>query len=247
MDGKIRVLLVDDHDIARAGLRRLLELEPDIDVVDEASDGQEALAKIHSQAPDIVLMDLKMAILTGLHAIRLLKQQGLSRKVIVLSFYEEFLAEAIEAGVGGYLLKGVQRDELCDAIRRVHQGEVVLGTSILTSPEEAQDVLERLQKIVREKPALASEGVAVEVTVQPPSDPAQLLGLLARLQGEQDTEITEVTGTVDAGTRLRVAVASPERFEDALSGWPEVRYTWEDWAEDDAGQQTGFRLRVVLT
>jgi len=147
MGEAIRVLLVDDHEMAREGLRRLLDLEPAIQVVGEASDGQEVVSQVQSLSPDVILMDVQMPTVNGIDVTRLIKRSGMGGKVIVLSFIDGYLAQAIEAGAEGYLTKDVRRDELVDAIRRVHQGELVLGGNLMSNPKVGEDVVKRLHEI----------------------------------------------------------------------------------------------------
>ena len=147
MGEAIRVLLVDDHELAREGLQRVLDMEPDIQVVGHASDGEEAVAKAQALSPDVILMDIKMPTINGLEATRRLNVLGMGGKVIVLSVVDEYLAQAIEAGAAGYLTKDVKRDELVNAIRRVHQGELVLGTSLMSNPKVGERLVNRLQDI----------------------------------------------------------------------------------------------------
>ena len=147
MGEAIRVLLVDDHEMAREGLRRLLDMEPDIQVVGEASDGNQVIPRVQFLSPDVILMDVKMPTVSGIEVTRLIKRSGVAGKVIVLSFVDEYLAQAIEAGADGYLTKDVSRDELAKAIRRVHLGELVLGTSLMSNPEVGGHIVKRLQKI----------------------------------------------------------------------------------------------------
>ncbi len=147
MDQPIKVLLVDDHDLAREGLRRVLDMEPDMQVVGEATDGEEVVDKVQCLLPDVILMDIKMPSINGIEATRLLKGSGLSVKVIVLSFIDEYLPQAIEAGAEGYLTKDVKRDELVGAIRRVHKGELVLGGSLMSNPKVGENIVKRLQQV----------------------------------------------------------------------------------------------------
>ncbi len=148
MGQAIRVLLVDDHEFAREGLRRMLEVEPGIEVVGEASGGQEALSLVDPLAPDVVLMDIKMPDMNGLEATRLVKERS-TCEVVVLSLWDEYLAQAMEAGAVGYLTKDVKRTELATAVRRVHNGELVLGSNLFTDPQAAATATEELRERYR--------------------------------------------------------------------------------------------------
>ncbi len=126
----IRILVVDDHQVVREGLRRMLELEADMEVVGEAGDAKEALTQVESLSPEIILMDIKMPGVDGIELTRQLKEKQPFCNVIMLTLYDEYLAEAIEAGAVGYLLKDVKREELVRAIRAVHEGRSPLNLSI---------------------------------------------------------------------------------------------------------------------
>lgn len=120
---QIRVLLVDDHRIVREGLRRMLSMEEDISVVGEAKDMKEAMRLMKNEAPDVVLMDIKMPDVDGIEATRRLMAKFANCKIIMLTLYEEYVSEALQAGAAGYLLKDVKRAELSHAIRMVHRGQ----------------------------------------------------------------------------------------------------------------------------
>ena len=153
----IRVLLIDDHDLVRHGLRRMLELEEDLVVVGEASNVEDGMRQIDALSPDIILMDIKMPVSNGLQATQWLRKKGQSRKVIILSLYEEYLPEAIEAGAGGYLVKGVKREELVSAIRRVHKGEMVLASALMDTPNLVEAALRRFQEVVNRSPGTEAQ------------------------------------------------------------------------------------------
>jgi len=123
----IRVLLVDDQQIIRDVLRRMLELEDDIEVVGESATVEDALTQADLLSPDIVLMDIKMPERDGIEATRRLKEKQPACNIIMLTLYEEYIAEAIEAGAVGYLLKDIKRDELIRAIRAVQRGRAPLS------------------------------------------------------------------------------------------------------------------------
>jgi len=126
----IRILVVDDHQVVREGLRRMLELEVDIEVVGEAADAKEALTQVQLLSPEVILIDIKMPGIDGIELTRQLKEKQPACNVIMLTLYDEYLAEAIEAGAVGYLLKDIKRDELIRAIRAVHQGRSPLNLSL---------------------------------------------------------------------------------------------------------------------
>ncbi|MBI2873166.1 MAG: response regulator transcription factor [Chloroflexi bacterium] len=255
MEGAIRVLLVDDHHMARESLRRVLAVERDIQVVAEASDGLEALAKIQSLGPDVVLMDLRMPNMGGLDALQALKRMNLTRKVIVFSFYEEYLARAIDAGVGGYLLKDVPRGEVPNAIRRVYRGELVLGSTIRSGPQATASVLQRLQGIGRVRPVSPEHRVEAELLIQAPVEPTQLLEFMAGLRRDLEAEIAEMAPLPgDRGIRLRLMLPLRAPVKDTLSELPQVESLLEEQPTGGfhqegygaLGRDAGLRFRVAL-
>lgn len=132
MTEPIRVLLAEDHHIVRGGLRALLAYNADIDVIDEAVDGVEAVFKARTLRPDVILMDLMMPRKTGIEAIIEIKQHEPSARILVLTSYaeDEHVFAAIKAGALGYLLKETSPNDLLQAIHDVYQGEASLHPSI---------------------------------------------------------------------------------------------------------------------
>ena len=132
MTQRIRVLIVDDHAVVRRGLRAFLELQPDVEVVGEATDGASAEGMTGTLHPDVVLMDLVMPNTDGIATIRRLRAAGEKPTVLVLtSFLDDVhVFAALQAGAAGYLLKDIQPDELVRAIRQVHQGESALHPKV---------------------------------------------------------------------------------------------------------------------
>jgi DNA-binding NarL/FixJ family response regulator len=128
----IRVLIADDQNMIRAGLRSLLESEPDIDVVAEAADGQEAIAAVQAHRVDIVLMDIRMPVLDGLGATRQIVASGSSARVVVLTTFDldEYVFEALRAGASGFLLKEATAEELVTSVRTVAGGECLLDPAV---------------------------------------------------------------------------------------------------------------------
>lgn len=143
--GKIRLLLADDHAILRAGLRALLNAEPDMEVVGEASDGREAVLKAQELNPDIALVDITMPALSGLEATRQIKKRCPDTRVLILTMHEDegYLFQALQAGGSGYILKRVADSQLLDAIRDVHAGSAFLYPSMTRAL--AEDYLQRVE------------------------------------------------------------------------------------------------------
>jgi NarL family two-component system response regulator LiaR len=129
---KIRVLIADDHAVVRQGLRAFLEVQDDIDVVGEASDGGDAVKLSEALSPDVVVMDLVMPQMDGVEAIRRIRAAGSAAKVIVLTSFadDQKVFAAVRAGAAGYLLKDVSPRELADAIRTVNRGQALLNPTV---------------------------------------------------------------------------------------------------------------------
>jgi len=137
---KIRVLLCDDHAVVREGTRRLLEEEPDIEVVGEASDGLEAVEMVRKLSPHVVAMDVSMPRMNGIEATRKIKEIAPSVAVLALTAYDDFayVAGLLENGASGYILKSVKADEMVAAIRATALGESILDARV------AKQVFERI-------------------------------------------------------------------------------------------------------
>lgn len=131
-DAKIRLLLVDDQMIIRQGLRSLLETKPDLEVVGEAENGQQAISQVAALQPDVVLMDVRMPVMDGVAATKLICAQG-TAKVLVLTTFDDddYVSQAMRLGARGYLLKDTHSDDLAAAIRAVHKGYTQLGPGLM--------------------------------------------------------------------------------------------------------------------
>jgi len=129
----IRLLIVDDQHLIRQGLRTLLELEPDIDVVGEADNGETAVQQVTLHHPDVVLMDIRMPGMDGVAATEIIYRQENAPKVLVLTTFDddEYVTAALRQGAVGYLLKDTPSETLADAIRAAHQGYTQLSPGIL--------------------------------------------------------------------------------------------------------------------
>jgi DNA-binding NarL/FixJ family response regulator len=167
---KIRVLIVDDHTLVREGIRAMLALASDIEVVGEAANGREALKKAEQLAPDVILMDLAMPVMGGLEATRRINKQFPASRVLALTQYDdsEYVIPVIEAGARGYVTKMAAFSELATAIQVVYRGESFLSPTaaaalidecqLKTGIETESDPYQRLTDREREILKLIVEG-----------------------------------------------------------------------------------------
>lgn len=167
---KIRIFLADDHAVLRAGLRALINAEPDMEVVGEAGDGLEAVAKAEDLGPDVVVMDISMPGLDGLAATQRLRERGLAGRVLILTVHadEQYLLQALKVGASGYVLKSAADTDLLEAIRAAHRGGVYLYPSAVqtlmgtymqdVATGQASDSYGRLTEREREVLKLTAEG-----------------------------------------------------------------------------------------
>jgi DNA-binding NarL/FixJ family response regulator len=127
----IRLFLVDDQQLVRAGFRMLLDSQPDLEVVGEAGDGREAVERLAATRADVVLMDVRMPVLDGVEATRLLVERGGGERVIVLTTFDldEYALTALRAGASAFLLKDTPPADLLSAVRAVHAGDAVVAPS----------------------------------------------------------------------------------------------------------------------
>jgi DNA-binding NarL/FixJ family response regulator len=170
----IRVLLADDQTLVRAGFRVLLEKADDVEVVDEASSGAEAVEMVRRHRPDVVLMDIRMPELDGIEATRriLVDERTSGTRIIVLTTFEldEYVFEALRAGASGFLLKDIEPDDLRDAVRIAARGEALLSPSVTrrlidefvrkSPPSREPDRLQELTAREREVVTLVAEGLS---------------------------------------------------------------------------------------
>ena len=214
----IKVLIVDDHQVVRQGLRTFLELHDDINVVGEAGDGQTAVEATRKLAPDVILMDLVMPLLDGIAATRQIKALGGSAKVIALTSFTEDdkVFPAIQAGASSYLLKDVSPDDLVEAIRAVHRGEARLHPNIARKLMEqvvhqdvpkpaalAWDLTEREREVIR----LVAKGFNNQAIAQ----------ALFISEKTVKTHISNILGKLDLEDRTQLAIfAIKNGLVDAL-------------------------------
>jgi two-component system, NarL family, response regulator LiaR len=154
----IRILIVDDHSVVRQGLRMFLSLDPELEVIGEASNGQEAIEQVKILSPDVVLMDLLMPVMDGITATETIRSNYKETEVIALTSVLEdaSVVNAVRAGAIGYLLKDTQADELCRSIKAAAAGQVQLSPRAaerlmreIRSPESPEKLTERETDVLR--------------------------------------------------------------------------------------------------
>lgn len=202
---KIKVLIVDDHQVVRQGLRTFLELHEDISVIGEAQDGQEAVKLVRQFRPDVVLMDLVMPHMDGISATQQVLALDSKTKVIVLTSFSEDdkVFPAIQAGVASYLLKDVSPDDLVEAIRAVYHGEARLHPDIARKlmqqvsqmhniPQDSSinELTAREQEVLR----LVARGrsnreIAQELFISEKTVKTHISNILGKLHLEQRTQL----------------------------------------------------------
>ncbi|MCX5976821.1 MAG: response regulator transcription factor [Coprothermobacterota bacterium] len=210
---RIRLLLVDDQALFREGLRTLLELREDLEVVGEATNGEEALFMAARLRPQVVLMDLRMPVLDGVEATRRLRESHPECKVIALTTFDddETVFDGLRAGAVGYLLKDAPSDTLVEAIRATARGESFLHPSIakkvlaeftrLSNRSAAQSALdEPLSEREREILALIGGGLSNK----------EIAGRLFLAEGTVKNHITNILGKLEVRDRTQAALKARE-------------------------------------
>jgi DNA-binding NarL/FixJ family response regulator len=185
----IKVLLVDDQTLIRQGIRLLLEIEPDIQVVGQAGDGGAALEQVEALHPDVVLMDVRMPGMDGVAATRELSRRHPEVKVIILTTFEddETVFEGLQAGASGYLLKDISSEEMAQAVRKVAAGEALI------EPRLTRKVLaefSRLAAVTGQRPGSRPASVPGSLPVPLTEREQEVLQALAR--GFSNREIADL-------------------------------------------------------
>jgi two-component system response regulator DesR len=187
----IRVLLAEDQAMVRGALTALLRLEPDIDVIGTAADGEEAWRAVQQLKPDLLVTDIEMPGITGLELAQRVQRHELPSKVVIVTTFARagFLRRALDAGVSGYLLKDAPAEQLADALRKVHRGGRAIDPQLAVEAwSEADPLNDRERQVLR----LAGEGLSA-------GDIAARLNLS---QGTVRNYLSEAIGKLGVGNRI---------------------------------------------
>lgn len=196
----IRVLLAEDQTLVLGALSALLELEDDITVVAQCTDGQQALKETLRLQPDVILTDIEMPFLTGLELAAELKKQGCQSKVIIVTTFARsgYLRRALEVGAAGYLLKDTPASQLAEAVRRVHQGLRAIDPNLAAEAWSEPDPLtDRERQVLR----LAAKGISSN----------EIAGLLGLSEGTIRNYLSEASSKLGANNRIEAARIAREK------------------------------------
>ncbi|MFF4717566.1 response regulator [Streptomyces eurythermus] len=202
---RIRVVVVDDHAVMRAGVVALLTGEPTIEIVGEASDGREGVGLVERLAPDVALLDLRMPVLDGVAATAEIVGLPVATRVLILTTYDTDaeIERAVEAGAVGYLLKDATREQLADAIRSAARGETVLA------PKVAERLVARMRR--PEPVALTAREREVLRAVADGLSNAEIGRRLVIGEATVKTHLLRVFAKLDVSDRTRAVVVALER------------------------------------
>lgn len=211
----IRVLLVDDQSLFREGLETLLSVHKDIQVIGQASNGQEAVEVATKLQPDVVLMDVRMPILDGVRATRLLKEALPQCKVIVLTTFDddEYIFDALRTGAVGYLLKDVASAQLVEAIRAAERGESILEPSV------AAKVIAEFSRVSSMVPAvqmgqlvepLSERELEILAMIASGASNKEIANQLFIAEGTVKNHVTHILGKLGVRDRTQAALKARE-------------------------------------
>lgn len=204
---KIKVLIVDDHQVVRQGLRTFLDLNEDIQVLGEAVDGQQAVEMAAQLVPDVVLMDLVMPRMDGITATSRIKSLGLGMKVIALTSFTEDdkVFPAIQAGASSYLLKDVTPDTLVEAIRAAHRGEARLHPEVMRKLMQQVAVQPISSKTAEPTQLTEREGEVIRLVAQGKSN-REIAESLVISEKTAKAHISNILGKLGLDDRTQMAI-----------------------------------------
>ncbi len=227
MDKRIEILLVDDHQVVRDGLQRMLEQEEDFRITGQSGDAETTMAQIDKLSPDIVLMDIKMPGMDGIELTRQVKQKHHTCNIIMLTLYDQYLSQAMEAGAKGYLLKDIKCPELSLAIRKVNQGQIVIAESIKSNTQF--DYKDRFGKNHEETSGAMVE--EIQLVLSPPIDADQLLRLAGRTEETLQSRVLQMVGAWNEGTVMTIVLNRSALLQDVMEQFrniPEIEEVEEN-------------------
>ncbi|MFC2021469.1 response regulator transcription factor [Chloroflexota bacterium] len=221
MKEDIQILLVDDHQVVRDGLQRMLEQEEDLQIIGQSAGDEDTLSQIEKLSPNIVLMDIKMPGLNGIELTRQVRRKYPSCNVIMLTLYDQYLNDAMEAGARGYLLKDIECRELAQAIRQVYQGQIATSESIK----------HKMQFGYEDKYGKKAENISgtmveeIQLVLPPPVGADQLMRFASRAEDALQSRVLQMVGGWQEGTIMTLILNRAISLVDILdifNNMPEI-------------------------
>ena len=212
MAARIRVLIVDDHEMVREGLMSMLRSEPDFEVVGQTGHGEEVAALVESTRPDVVLLDTRLPDISGVEVCRRLTRKHPEVAVVILTTYtdEELVEECLQAGARGYVVKDVERFSLKESIRAVHRGQAVLA------PQVAGHLIDRMRKgtLEEKRPAgLSASQVAILRLISRGHSNREIAADVHLSENTVKTHVQEIFRKLGVRNRVEAAILAGK------SGW----------------------------
>ncbi len=214
----LRIIIVDDHSVVRTGLRILLDSQPDMEVVAEAGNGEESIKLAEQYRPNVVVMDVRMPVLSGIDACQRIKETVPEVAVVMLTSYAEddLLSQAIDAGASGYVLKRIGNNDLVDAIRRVGNGEGILD------PAMTESVFNKVREANKAKSAayfsdLTQQELSVLALLAQGLSNRQIAAKLYLGEGTVRNYVSNILSKIDVSNRAEAAIyAVKHNIEDVV-------------------------------
>lgn len=215
----IRVLIVDDQALIREGLKMMLSINGDIEVIGEAVNGLDAIEKTKQLTPDVILMDIKMPIMNGVEATKVIKGANEKVKIIILTTFneEEFIFKGLRNGAEGYILKDVKAEEIIKAIKTVYSGNVLLQPEVatklvkkLTEDKESEEKV--INGIDKMKELTPREMELAKLVAQGKSN-REICEILFLTEGTVKNHISRILGKLDLRDRTQLAICIKEKMD----------------------------------
>ena len=209
----IRLVLVDDHKLLREGLRRILELQGDMEIVAEAGDGYEAVRLVGLHSPEVVLMDINMPGMNGVEATRAIKVKYPLVAVLILTIHEdrEYLLEVLKAGAAGYVLKDIDPDRLIEAIRLIHSGESVVAPGLTSKLIAELNIARAHEAVETSHSPLSNREQEVLVLMAEGIGNREIAGRLFVSEKTVKNHVTSIFRKLDVSDRTQAVVQAVKR------------------------------------
>lgn len=215
----IRVMIVDDQTLIREGIKMMLSICSDIEIVGEAQNGREAIEKLKEVSPDVILMDIRMPVMDGVEAVKRIKEMYKKIKIIILTTFneDEYIFEGFKNGADGYILKDVRSDEIVNGIRTVYNGNVLLQPEIATKVVMALNNIKRdneknsIRRTIIEE--LTPREMEVAMLVAKGKSNREICDELFITEGTVKNHLSKILGKLELRDRTQLALYIREKMD----------------------------------